>query len=107
MDFIGKERASAPTGIPFANEEYLALVNWTGKAIRDEKMAHIPPEIEPILERLNLDQAQWVSNVKYFESRFPRVVGALEIIYNYTQQIKACWVRGQSAVRQLYRMLPT
>ena len=55
MEFIGNERADAPEGIPFGKEEYLNLVEWTGRAIRDNKSGYIPSELAPILERLNLD----------------------------------------------------
>ena len=47
------------TGIPFHLEDYINLVDWTGRMIRDDKRGSISSELPPILERLTLDEDQW------------------------------------------------
>ena len=47
-------------------EEYLALVDVTGLRIRSDQQGAIGPEIAPILERLELDVANWVATVERF-----------------------------------------
>jgi REP element-mobilizing transposase RayT len=41
--------------IPFAFHEYLQLVDWTGRAVRDDKRGHIDASLPPIMKRLNID----------------------------------------------------
>ena len=38
VDFIGDERKGQPEGIAFSFSDYLELVDWTGRAIRDDKI---------------------------------------------------------------------
>ena len=55
-------------GIPFSFTDYLQLVDWTGRAIVDNKRGSIPDDLPPILQRLNLDTKRWLSNVTQFEA---------------------------------------
>ena len=41
--------------IPFALHDYFQLVDWAGRAIREDKRGYIPENTPPILTRLNLD----------------------------------------------------
>ena len=55
-------------GIPFSFTDYLQLVDWTGRAIVDNKRGSIPDDLPPILQRLNLDTKRWLSNATQFEA---------------------------------------
>ena len=55
-------------GIPFCFTDYLQLVDWTGRAIVDNKRGSIPDDLPPILQRLNLDTKRWLSNATQFEA---------------------------------------
>jgi hypothetical protein len=39
-------------GIQFDEQDYYRLLDWTGRAIRDDKKGSIPEDLAPILERL-------------------------------------------------------
>ncbi|MEJ2755820.1 MAG: hypothetical protein P8104_08320, partial [Gammaproteobacteria bacterium] len=67
--FAGDACLNEPRGIPFRLEEYLQLVDWTGKILRDDKKGYIPENISPILERLKIDTKQWLYCTQHFESR--------------------------------------
>jgi putative transposase len=41
--------------LPYNLRHYLKLVDWTGRAVRDDKRSAIPAESEPILDRLGFD----------------------------------------------------
>ncbi len=58
------------TGIPFNQIDYLKLVDWTGRSIRDDKRGSIPIQLPNILERLNIETKQWLINSSQFERRF-------------------------------------
>ena len=55
MDGMYAGFAGAKTGIPCAWEDYLNLVDWTGKIVRDDKHGAINQQLPPILERLNIE----------------------------------------------------
>jgi hypothetical protein len=60
------------TGILFNFEQYLALVDWTGRIIRSDKRGHIDSSLPPILKRLQISADQWRINVTQFEAIHPR-----------------------------------
>ena len=59
--FAGNPRQPMPDGIPFRLMDYLELVDWTGRQIRDDKRGHIADTIPPILSRLGFESADWMS----------------------------------------------
>jgi REP element-mobilizing transposase RayT len=59
-------------GILFSLEEYLALVDWTGRIIRSDKRGHINNDLPPILDRLQITARQWRINATQFEAIHPR-----------------------------------
>ena len=52
MPFVGNPREPMPEGLPFRVEDYLALVDWSGRIIREEKRGAVAENLPPILERL-------------------------------------------------------
>ncbi|AHK80829.1 hypothetical protein M911_16390 [Ectothiorhodospira haloalkaliphila] len=56
------------TGIPFAFEDYLALVDYTGRAIDPKKKGAIANALPPILQRLGLNPEQWLDQSTRFEA---------------------------------------
>jgi len=69
-------------GILFSFEEYLALVDWTGRIIRCDKRGHIDAALPPILDRLQITADQWRINTTQFEAihpkRFNRIIPQLD-----------------------------
>ena len=67
----------ARSGIPFSYQDYLELVDWTGRFIRNDNRGFIENRLPPILNRLNIPQEQWRLNTTQFEaihaSRFNRL----------------------------------
>ena len=47
------------TALPFSLQDYIDLVDWTGRCIRDDKRGFISSHIQPILNQLNLTEEQW------------------------------------------------
>ncbi len=75
--FIGYPRQNMPAGLPFRLQDYLELVDWTGRQIRTDKRGNIDQNIPPILERLNIDTDHWIYNTQHFESQFKGLVGTV------------------------------
>ena len=65
-------------GISFAFQDYLELVDWTGRIIRHDKRGFIDHALPPILCRLQLSAEQWHLNTTQFEAiharRFNRII---------------------------------
>ena len=70
------------SGILFAYQDYLQLIDWTGRAIRDDKRGFIDRDLPPILNRLQISPEQWLMNTTKFESihagRFNRIMPSID-----------------------------
>ncbi|CAH0991254.1 hypothetical protein SIN8267_01356 [Sinobacterium norvegicum] len=76
MPFVGNPRKDMPKGVPLRLTDYLELVDWTGRIIREDKRSAIHHQLPPILDRLQLDPKHWLYLSQNFESRFKNLVGS-------------------------------
>lgn len=53
MPFVGNPSDNMPHGLPFDLKDYLELLDWTGRCMREDKRGAINQELPPILKRLN------------------------------------------------------
>ncbi|GAB3103478.1 hypothetical protein GCM10027217_25930 [Pseudomaricurvus hydrocarbonicus] len=60
-------RSTCQTGIAYSLSDYLQLVDWTGRAVRNDKRGSIPEHLPPILKRLNIRAELWLTNSQHFE----------------------------------------
>jgi hypothetical protein len=63
-------RASNKGCLSMTLDQYLRLLDWTGRQIRKDKVGVIPAECAPILERLDCSAETWVDFVRNFRKRF-------------------------------------
>lgn len=59
-----------PQGLPFDLTDYLELIDWTGRIIREDKRGYIKQSTTPILERLAVNNSDWLINSNQFEKVF-------------------------------------
>ncbi|MFK8020489.1 MAG: transposase [Pseudomonadales bacterium] len=57
----------AGEGLPGTLEDYVQLVDWTGRCLRPDKRGSIAPSIPPILKRLALPPDDWLQRASRFE----------------------------------------
>ncbi|MCG5497793.1 hypothetical protein [Ectothiorhodospira variabilis] len=67
LPFEGAFADREQPGIPFAFEDYLALVDYTGRAIDPKKKGAIAHTLPPILQRLGFTPDQWLNQSTRFE----------------------------------------
>ena len=67
-----------PEGLPFKLEDYLQLLDWTGRCLREDKRGAIPANLPPILKRLNIEPKNWLYSAQYFEKSFKGFAGKLD-----------------------------
>ncbi len=72
--FVGDASELPAKGLPFELRDYVELVDWTGRMLRDGS-GSISRNLPPILERMAMDSKQWIYLAKNFESRFKILVG--------------------------------
>ena len=100
---IGDEGGEERRGIlSLTRDEYLSLIDWTGRTIRLDKPGAIPAHLAPILTRLEINQSRWVGTVNSYGSLFHRVAGRVESIVKAARQAGKCWMAGLSAGRQAF-----
>jgi REP element-mobilizing transposase RayT len=71
-------------------DQYLQLVDWTGRQLRLDKPGHIPEHLTAILTRLDCSLEAWLDLVKNFRRRFPTEAGRPETLLTVTQLRRDC-----------------
>ena len=74
-NFVGNPRKHMPQGLPFQLNDYIELIDITGRAIREDKPGYIHQKLSPILTRLNINTNEWLILTTQFESKFKTLVG--------------------------------
>jgi REP element-mobilizing transposase RayT len=107
IDFGGDESLDKmQNSIPFYLDNYIALVDWTGRAIRNDKRGSIPQELAPVFERLYMDPDDWLAAVKSASHRYGIARGPLTRLKQYAERLGKQWIRGQSYCKVFYQFAP-
>ncbi len=101
LPFAGNPRAEMPKGLPFNLTDYLQLVDWTGRQLREDKRGAISKTLPEIMLRLQLDQKHWLYLTQHFESPFRQLIGQA---HHVRQACKALGQRWAQGVRQCERL---
>jgi len=99
---VGGTREGGPEGLPFHLADYLELLNWTGRAVRDDKRGAIVEDLPPNLERISFTRAAWLELAKDFETTFCTWIGQAEHVERVCERGGQRWVRGIRACRRLF-----
>ena len=73
--FVGDTHKTMSAGLPFQLSDYLELVDWSGRAIREDKSGVISAQQPFILSRLNITNRQWQKFTQHFERQFKCFAG--------------------------------
>ena len=73
--FVGNPKKDQPEGIQMRLSEYLELIDSTGRVLRNDKRGAISAGTENILNRLDIDEDQWLEMTSNFEGCFSSFVG--------------------------------
>lgn len=100
-----KDTERSPPTLPATFQQYLALVDWTGRQIQHGKRGSIPDNVEPILLRMGVDPSEWVTTLTRFNKRFQSVAGAVDRLEQWCKATGRRWLRGEKAAAKLYVQL--
>ena len=70
MPFKHQGKKTHKQQLPFNLIDYLELVDWTGRIVREDKRGYIKQTTPPILERLDVNKQEWLFTSSQFESIF-------------------------------------
>jgi hypothetical protein len=87
---------------PLSVDEYLELLDWTGRQIHAGKPGTIPEHLAPILKRLSLEVGAWVRMVNRFGDLFWRVVGHAEAMVKAARVAGRRWFKGLASSREVF-----
>lgn len=87
--------------LPFSAAQYVELVDYTGRQIRQAKYGAIVESAPPALRRLGLELDHWSGQVKGIGSAYWRIVGNVEAIGEHAKTIGQAWMKGIGYARRL------
>jgi len=87
FSFVGNPRNNMPEGLPFKLNDYIDLVEWTGRQINPNKRGAIPQNTPEIIERLNFDKKHWLYVTSHFESKLKGLVGSFNALTRVCQKL--------------------
>ena len=85
LSFVGDFKQDMPTGIPFELTVHIALVEATGRCIRDNKRGYIENHQPAILTRLNIRIENWLILTTKFRTCFHGAVGHADALSEFCQ----------------------
>lgn len=80
LPFVGYLRQEMTEGLPFRLQDYLELLDWTGRHLRKNKAGAIDDALPPILARLSIEPEKWLYTSSHFENSFKSLVGTAQSI---------------------------
>ncbi len=100
--FVGNPREDMPKGLPFRLLDYLELVDWSGRVLRDDKRGEIPHATPPILQRLAIDPDNWQKMTRGFEVQFRQWIGRPAAVEQACTRVGAKWAWDTSRCRAMF-----
>lgn len=102
MPFDGSSHTDIHTALPFACEDYLDLVDKTGRAIRDDKRGFIPSDVPAIISRLGINPDRWLEHIQCFGKRYAGCAGSVERIQSFADRHERLWCKGIECSKFVY-----
>ncbi|MDC8831517.1 transposase [Alteromonas gilva] len=90
LGFAGNPRNNMPDGLPFRIEDYLAIVELTGRHFHPAKLGKNADSALPILTRMGVDDVDWHTLVSGIETEFKTTVSTekLSNIHNRNRRYR-------------------
>ena len=86
-------------GLPFSLLDYIELVDWSGRIIREDKRGAISNQRPKLLSILSLDDDTWLSLASNFGKDYHGAVGSLEALAAYASNTGKRWIASKNQLR--------
>ncbi len=87
--------------LPIRTGDYLELVDWTGRQLRDGKRGSIPRDAPAVLQILEPTNQRWGVRVSAIGSGYWRIVGEAHDLIAVAQRIGQRWVKGVGLAKKI------
>lgn len=88
--------------LPYNLCHYVELVDWTGRAVHQNKRSSIPEELAPILDQLGFDENAWLEGIKLFGKPMYQAIGSANQIRQMAQANHQSWYQGITACQVVF-----
>lgn len=104
MPFANKfvEEKGKTLAIDFTLTDYLQLIDTTGRILREGKRGAIPPNLSPILARLQLNSKEWLNLVTNLQNQFSYAIGHSGALLEFNRENRRQSLKGITAARHYY-----
>jgi REP element-mobilizing transposase RayT len=103
MPLVDVKNDTHPNATGFTLADYLQLVDWAGRAIREDKRGAIAPGLPPILSRLGLEPEGLVNHLRGHKGKpHSLVLGHVEKIRDTASELGQAFIKGMHEARLLY-----
>ena len=102
LKFVGSEFKGQEQGLCFDLIDYLELVDWTGRVIRDDKRGSISSDEPSLLCALGVDSDTWLGLANDFGKDYHGAVGSLEELALFAEHTGKRWISGQRKLDNIY-----
>jgi REP element-mobilizing transposase RayT len=96
------EACGQQPSLPMQLEDYLQLVDWTGRFARADKRGVIAEQLPSILVRLQINPDAWKTTMRAGGNRFGRALGRVERLRSHARRLGQAWISGLLAAQRLY-----
>ena len=102
--FQEAESRNVPDHLPFTLLDYLDLVDWCGRVVREDKHGFIDAKRPPILNRLGIDASEYLKTLREPRNRFGIAIGAEDVLTKLAQRLRQAYIRGVGPARRLFAL---
>jgi hypothetical protein len=98
--FLGDKAQQASEGIPFSLIDYLELLDWTSRVLRDDNRGVVLGAQPQLLDALGIDDETWCELASSFGNNYHGAVGSLEELASYAEHTGKCWIAKKNVLHR-------
>jgi len=102
MHFDGSSHTDIHHALPFTFEDYIALVDSTGRVFRQDKRSHIKENIPILVSEMGINPDSWLEHIQNFGRRYAGCVGNEQQLVKFAESKGMRWCKGVGVARQVY-----
>ncbi|MGI2261407.1 transposase [Shewanella sp. GXUN23E] len=102
LPFDGTVCTLEQSGIPYHFADYLQLIDWTGRAIRDDKRGFIHATTPKLLTTLGISDDAWLLSAKDFRRQYGGISGSWDAMCAMKAKWGGKWCKGKQFSRSIH-----
>ena len=80
--------------LTFSLVDYLALADWSGRAINPKKRGYIDSSAPKLIESLGINEDDWIEVIKNFRRHYGSFAGSEQSLRRCANEHHHCWYKG-------------